>query len=1556
MINRFNFSDVMKKILIQKTDNNHIFWGAKNLNDYNENMLKDYPISTGNGPITFKELMVEEGQDEFCRSFASQLKKLHVLNEILKDKTTCHNMKVGTINPKKNAPKRSTHHEEFIAQNNGAVELLPTDKSLSDCCFFLSYDYYYGIEHEWKRLATGDSVNVVFSSIEGLTVFCEIREVVSSQQKKEDEIRFNRYRFSLDLASMAGHALLSARVSDTNESVDENTGAEHHNIRLEINGFQLFPDIDRFWIPEDILGDDVKKGTPYNVWLNPYIASDEKNKHRMYDLSVTRLTYDRLGRFPKVRPEQDLTSVVGVVGSYNKGSHLLWVLLDNGTWSTCVFRNNIIQESRGKTSSTRSIKDDMNIWGPLVREYLPLGFPATFHLDFRSGATNTRLFLLGFNPGKLKGRVSNPSEAQNTRDRILRERVMVSPYARKKNGIMLTCTGYAGFASNNGLPQALLNYCETGIFTTEMRIPARVGIMSGSVIFGIQVCLREELSRLSKSIGKKERMKICSIFLGKVYLTSSGGYPIEYICRVESEEVEFRQQMFKEVEFSISGVVEGWVDVCLTEDFNEIIQKLDVPIGGLFIADKDTVPDEKQCLLTYKGIKCQVIPETLNQLSVSDIKYSPLLLVGINYGKKCILAAAHHNQMPEPIQQVAHVVTIRQLLPQLWLCKKGQIFFLMRATLAQSHLLKHLQSLYGHAVSVQIEPIQIEYTNPYVAHCQWSSIGCGSDYRALFSNQNIKLQLPISEKSPRVLYYDAVLTAADDEIKNGPMRIVMTSGEVTTDGAFICRRGNENDTYGPAAYEDISDISSYEQLMGRVVKVSEEEITLRIGNEDVVLNSEEQLHIPIGDYAPLNDVFNIGSEWSVRVSDEGYELNNVCPDRLVPYKLIKASRRKRRFNRGWDNWMVKGENGQIAVANVEHGEEGDILLMIRANDELGYEKKPITFVEEADELLIGQEVPMVVQKLNSLKGVIECKPIDRLTISETYEIPFERWNWNALQQPLLQISPLEDSSFLAKIIHWDDERYQFTTLDRRCLIPQYELIPGKPVITGYYQMRVSGFNKKGYRLIQNDVSVTLPWNEVAFCEVLTNDETFLRDFMRPGTLFTAYLEEKEGILTACWRSKHYDVFEEWKKEANDRRQKSKIMKVHHVGTFHLFIEYEGIIMYVDASQFGKWDGYKLENDFVPGQFIECFLRWNEPSQSFSVEISSDNNIQVEPPEIMSTHQAEVIDYLHNGDCRVIFGPHNKWAAVVKYFDLTWEPYPKGIPPYPIGSKVNVKVLSYNENQLTISASIKDCLPQPTSGPASSSALENPELRYFKLQQGDSIRLRLLDESGIEAFMEKENADIPLLEIKAYLNENGGAWLPIIGVHYNRLICSQKHLKSAYESIKMKGIGQQLKCIIRDIPNDKRLIVSIGAAVGRISHLEATGQYLTKPSEMYKRGQEIRCVITSFDDNTNQFVASVVKSYPRGILDLLPDLQVGDRIKVEVISVDSRGALVQLYKSPYKGIITASEISHIQDVDLNDWGERYIGELLDVVCIMLDAKKGILSFSRKQAITPEAELV
>ena len=124
--------------------------------------------------------------------------------------------------------------------------------------------------------------------------------------------------------------------------------------------------------------------------------------------------------------------------------------------------------------------------------------------------------------------------------------------------------------------------------------------------------------------------------------------------------------------------------------------------------------------------------------------------------------------------------------------------------------------------------------------------------------------------------------------------------------------------------------------------------------------------------------------------------------------------------------------------------------------------------------------------------------------------------------------------------------------------------------------------------------------------------------------------------------------------------------------------------------------------------------------------------------------------------------------------------------------------------------------------------------------------------------------------------------------------------------------------------------------------------------MYKRGQEIRCVITSFDDDNNQFIASVMKLYPHGILDLLPDLQIGSKIKVEVIGTESRGALVKIYKSPYKGIIPASEISHMPNVNLDDWGELYIGELLDVVCISFDAKKGILTFSRKQTITPEAE--
>lgn len=1548
----------MKKILIQKTNENHISWGAEFLNKHDNILLHGYPDSIGNGPITFKEISVNEVEDEFSQLFYKKLDDLCKLNIILNNHTDCHLMTVGVINSKKNAPKLSTHRDEIQIQNIGAVELIPTEDVLKECYYFLSYDYYYGAEHEWKRLAPGDKVSVVFSSIERNIVFCQIQNIVSSTQKQEDEMRANRYRLSLDLSSMAGHALLGARLQETNESTNVNTGTKYSTIRLELNGISLFPDIDRSWIPEDILGNDVTKGCLYNTWLNT--ASVEKSKQRMYDLSVTRLTYGRLERFPKIRPEQDLTSVEGVVASYNKGAHLLWVLLDGGLWSTCVFRNNIIQEGfRTNSKKTKYIKDDMNIWGPLVREYLPLGFPAIFHLEFRAGATNTRLFLSGFNPGKLKGRVSSPSEAQNTKNRVLKERILVSPYARKENGIMLTCAGYAGYASNSEVPKALLNYCDNGIFTTEMKIPARIEIVSSTVIFSISSCLHEELSHLSKNIGNKEFMKICAISLGKVYLTTKGGYPIEYICNSEEEEIAIREMMFKEKEFTIEDVVDGWVSVSISENFEELIKELNVPIGGLFIAEKGTIIDETQCSFKYKGLKCQVIQETLDESGFAGIKSSPLLLVGINNEKKCILAAARHDCMAEPVQLVTQIAVTRQLLPQLWLGKKNNQLFLMKATLSQSYLLKHLQSLYGNTLSVQVDPINVaDNTDSFISHCKWSGMGCGSDYRALFSNQNIKLQLPLSTKTPKVLYYDVILTAEQEELNQGPMRMVVPTGQVTADGAFVCRRGNESETYSPTAYEDFADNFYYEQLMGTVVNAGEKDVTLKIGNEFITMNSEEQLHIPIRNYAPLCDVFTIGSEWSIMVSDEGYELNNACPNCLIPYELVKESRTKHR--RGWDEWVVRGEYGQIAVANVEHGEEGDILLMVRNEDTIynkKYEKDSIVYVMEAEELLIGQKVPMYIQKINSSKDKIECQPVDKLTISDIYEIPLEKWNWNATQQPLLNIDPLKGSAFMAKIIRWDDEEYHFTALDRRCLIPQCELMQGKTVNSGFYQMYVTGYNKNGYILTQNDVSVNLSWDEAAFCSILWNNEVFIREFLRKGTLMTVYLEEKEGKLSAYWRSRMGDKFKQWMDESTDRRQKSKIMKVHHVGTLHLFLEYDGILMYADASQFGKWDGYKLENDFQAGQFIyECYLRWDEPSNSFCVDVSSESNKQVEPPQTMSIYTGEVVDYLPNGDCRIIFGPQNEWATIVKYFNLTWEPYPKGKKPYPIGMEVKIKVLSYNEEKMKITASVKDCLPRPKTGPASEKASQHPELRFFTLRQGDSIKLQLLDEFGVNADLHKDDADVSLLEIKDSIKECDGVWLPVIGASYNRYICSQIHLKKAYEDIKQKGIGQQLECIIRDIQKDKRLIVSTGVAIGRISHLEATGQHLVKPTEIYKKNQTVKCIVTSFDDSTNQFIASIVKTYPRGLLDMLPNIEVGKKIKVEVISADSRGALVQLYKSPFKGIIPASEISHIPNTNIDEWSERYTGELLDVVCILINPEKGVLNFSRKQAITPEAELL
>ncbi len=1536
----------MKKILVQRVNDNKIFWGAASLNNSDDNILKDYPNNLNNSPITFKEVEVEAIADDFSEAFCHERVRLVGQLGILYDKTRSHIMNVGQINPRKNVSKNMSN--ETFPLSASAVELIPNDEMLDGFVFCLSYSYYYDEEHEWKRLATSDKVSVVVSSIVGNVVFCKIHQVISSNQKQLVEAHTKSNRLQQDLSSMAGHVMLSAKVSNVYESQNEKTGLTHVNIKLELNQILLYPDVDKFWIPTDILGDNLEEGTSYNVWVGHATSDDLKKHDRAYDLWITQTSKKKVEKqYPINRPEQELTSIVGTICSYNKGKHLLWVNFDNDQWSTCVFRNNIVRESwRSSKSKYIDDRNDISIWGPIVKDYLPLGFPATFYLDLPYGGTNSRLFLLGFNPGNLEGRVSSRSEAIDVSNRILQSKVMCSPYSLRNNGIMLTSEGYAGFAASEHIPIALLDYCRQGIFSTEMKVPARVEIRAHKVIFNVNVCLEEERLRMSKGIGSTELMKVCSIYLGKVYLTSEGGYPIEYICKNEGEEYEIRRHMFERKNFTIINVDSSGVSVDMGLGFDKIIENLNIPIGGLFIPDKKNDVSSKYNVRKVRGIDCLIVEESLRNDKKLSNQQSPLMLVGIDFVNKNLLAVANHEHLHEPFKNETYVETIRQLLPDLWLCKKDGRLLLMKSSKTQSALLKHLEKLYGGNLPVQVGQYEDDGKEGQTVFCVWRGIACGSDYRSLFSGRDIKLQVPLSKRMPRVLFFDAVLTAPVNILEEGTMEKVQLTGEVTKDGALVCKSGNLTQSDSSVTYED----SKESQNVGVVKEASANEIVLIIGNEEVIMNCEEQLHIPIADYAPIEDIFTKNSEWAVLKSDNGYQLDNSCPEYLVPYTLQKERRRGKIFQRRRREWIVKSEYGQIAVSEVDNGVKGDVLLMIHEKSN-GY----INYVTESDELLLGQEVSMILQDVDIEKGVMKCTSVDKLTMTDSFEIPIDRWSWNGLNSSFKNIEPIVNCAFRAKIIEWR-EADDVTILDRRCLIPQCELFMENPLVEGYYQMRVSGFNSKGYRLTQNNVTVTLPWEEASFSKI-PDDEIFKSEFFRIGTLVIVYLKEEAGKPVALWRSYMNEKFDQWLKEAKDKNQKDKMMRIHHIGTSYIFLEYDHVILYANAAQLGKWEGDDLKKYYIPGQILDGLLKWEENSKSFSVCFDSKEKEQIDLPNVGDVYRAKITKYLSNGDCYVKFGGNYEWYARIRYWDLTWIPYPvNGEKPYPVGECVNIKIKEVNLLSKIIIGSVRECLERPLHGLASIDANQNPELQFFTYKQTKNDYLILQNLEGVEAEINATQSFLPLKELKTRMQENNGLWLPAIGINEtkNRIVCSQVAQVEAFQRLQSIKEGYRIRCSIIAIQGDKRLIVSHGLVIGRIPRIEATGQALVSLSELYHINQEIECVITSFDSNQHQFLASIMKKHADGLADIIPNMKVGCRCKVKVLSADPRGALVQLHDSVYKGIIPVEEISHEENVNMEVWAKKFIGDVLTVECIVFDSKKGIINFSRKNVIIPGTE--
>ena len=255
------------------------------------------------------------------------------------------------------------------------------------------------------------------------------------------------------------------------------------------------------------------------------------------------------------------------------------------------------------------------------------------------------------------------------------------------------------------------------------------------------------------------------------------------------------------------------------------------------------------------------------------------------------------------------------------------------------------------------------------------------------------------------------------------------------------------------------------------------------------------------------------------------------------------------------DWLVRNDEGAVAVAQVEDGEEGDTLLMLfdETIDDVSY-------VCETD-MEKGYEIAVRIVAQTEQQGVI-CNPINKLTLGKTYEIPFIWWNWSHQRLGIINFEPFVDAVCMTKLTDDDYDEPDCVPLDRRCLIPQCELLKGMDA-DGEYQMQIAGIQEDGYLLQQNNFTAILPFGEASLMH-LSNNIILRTEYFKEHTLLmvSITMSEDKDIPQARWKSLQNKTIERWKNYA--MRGESQMMKIHHIGTRNLFLEFEGAYLYINS--------------------------------------------------------------------------------------------------------------------------------------------------------------------------------------------------------------------------------------------------------------------------------------------------------------------------------------------------------------------------------------------------------
>src|SRR3990170_4863268 len=216
---------------------------------------------------------------------------------------------------------------------------------------------------------------------------------------------------------------------------------------------------------------------------------------------------------------------------------------------------------------------------------------------------------------------------------------------------------------------------------------------------------------------------------------------------------------------------------------------------------------------------------------------------------------------------------------------------------------------------------------------------------------------------------------------------------------------------------------------------------------------------------------------------------------------------------------------------------------------------------------------------------------------------------------------------------------------------------------------------------------------------------------------------------------------------------------------------------------------------------------------------------------------------------------------------------------------------------------------------------------------------VVDLMGMEAFLPGSQIDIrPIRDFDVFVGQTMDFKVVKVNIPTENVVVSHKVLVEEEISGQRESIlnslekGQILEGMVKAI-TDFGVFVDLGGVDGLVHITDLSWGRINHPNEVVKLDQNIKVVVTDFDEEKKRISLSLKKLLPHPWEEIDQKYKVGDKVSGRVVSLTDYGAFIEIEKG-IEGLIHNSEMSWTQHIK-HPSQVVAMGQVIEAVILSLD---------------------